>query len=546
MANIFNGHFSNVGARLAGQLDNAEVTFHQYLRQPNQNEMHFNLVNSREIVSVVSDLNDAAPGDDNIPTNIVKYVIEVIKDPLVHLCNVSLTSGVFPTALKLSKISPLLKSGDKKLVNNYRPIALLSVFSKIYEKVVLNRLNIFLNDNSIIKESQFGFQRFRSTTGAILKLNDFILKCFDKKEYVLALFLDLSKAFDCINHDILLYKLQHIGVRGIALEWFRSYLNGRTQYVYVNKCKSQPETLSCSVPQGSILGPLLFILYINEIAHISKVLKCILYADDAVLYCVDRDLQNLIHTLNIEIRNITDWLVCSKLTINVNKTKAVIFTRRHISYDAIPSIKVLDRNIEILKEINFLGITLTSNLSWKSHVYEIVMKISKLNSIIYLVRDSLNSDALKIIYNSLVYPYLTYCNVIWGSTYRQNIDPLVKVMKRVIRTMTYSHRYEHTIDLFARFNLLNYENVNKYCVCLFVYKSLNGITDLPDYFQYNMNVHNLNLRNNHQLRHPQVGSEQSKQAIAYRGCSEWNNLNSNLQLSNSVITFKRNLKNSLL
>ena len=119
-------------------------------------------------------------------------------------------------------------------------------------------------------------------------------------------------------------------------------------------------------------------------------------------------------------------------------------------------------------------------------------------------------------------------------------------MKRVIRTMTYSHRYEHTLDLFARFNLLNYENVNKYCVCLFVYKSLNGITDLPDYFQYNMNVHNLNLRNNHQLRHPQVGSEQSKQAIAYRGCSEWNNLNSNLQSSNSVITFKRNLKNSLL
>ena len=330
------------------------------------------------------------------------------------------------------------------------------------------------------------------------------------------------------------------------MNWFRSYLSGRVPCVSIDGEISERKELIYSLPQGSILGPLLFILYINDIVHVSKLLKCVLYADDAVFYFSHGDLQNLINTLNNEIINVTDWLVCSKLTINVNKTKAVIFTRKHISRDSIPDIKVLNKNVEILKEINFLGIVLSSNLSWKSHINDIVMKISKLNSIVYLVRDSLNSETLKIIYNSLVYPYLTYCNVIWGSTYKSNISPLIKITKRVVRTMTYSHRFEHTRELFTRLNLLTYESINKYCICIFVYRSLNGLTDLPNFFQYNMHFHNLTLRNNFNLRHPQVGSEQSKHAIAYRGCTLWNNLDSNLKSSNSIIAFKRNLKISLM
>ena len=247
--------------------------------------MFFPSTYQQEIVEICASLRSgSAAGFDNIHIDVVKQSIDIISKPLTRIINLSLSSGIVPKQLKLARIIPLFKSGDQDLYANYRPVSVLPIFSKFLEKVVYKRLYNFLIKYNILFDNQYGFRKNHSTALALLHLYDTLANAIDNKEYTMGVFIDLSKAFDTVNHEILLAKLQHYGIRGTPLKWFESYLSGREQFVNFNGYCSSYKLVKCGVPQGSVLGPLLFLIYINDICNVSSALDILLFADDTSIF----------------------------------------------------------------------------------------------------------------------------------------------------------------------------------------------------------------------------------------------------------------------
>ena len=239
--------------------------------------------------------------------------------------------------MKLAKVILIFKSGSKVIVTNYRPISLLSVFSKIFEKLAHQQLYDFLERQSVIYESQFGFQKGHSTLHSLIEIVENIKDCMEKRNYGCGIFIDLKKAFDTVNHKILIQKLEHYGIRGKSLDWFISYLTGRTQYTFCNGKNSALRMITCGVPQGSVLGPLLFLLYINDLPNISNKLKFYLFADDTNIFFQNSNLDILEKTVNRELGKLTLWLNANRLALNISKTNFVIFAAKTNPFKMLPS-----------------------------------------------------------------------------------------------------------------------------------------------------------------------------------------------------------------
>nr|XP_027230973.1 uncharacterized protein LOC113822640 [Penaeus vannamei] len=296
---------------------NVDRDFKEFLGPSNNNPMSLTPITDRDFINVVNDLKTSSPGDDCIPINIIKKMLLCILKPLKHVITIPFNMGVFPTKLKIAKVHPMFKSGSHCL-NNYRPISILTAFSKIFEKIMSIRLTDFLYENDIINNCQYGFLKNKSSELAVSDFTNETLKSYDGRIFTLATFLDLSKAFDTVNHRILLGKLYHYGIKGIVHAWFASYLSNRTQYVVFNDCNSSKRTIAHGVPQGSILGPILFLLYINDIVNASC-LSFTLYADDTCCYASRHSIIDLINSTNSEMTNIRRWMTLNRLTLNVDK-----------------------------------------------------------------------------------------------------------------------------------------------------------------------------------------------------------------------------------
>ena len=318
-----------------------------FLDAVTENEVEFEIRKLRENKSC---------GHDDIPPKLVKNISKYVIKPLTYIYNQSFLTGSIPDDLKVALVTPVFKANDKEEFSNYRPISVLPCFSKILEKLMYNRLLKYLDQNNILFPSQYGFRRKHSTNLATIELITKISQAIDNNENTLGVFLDLAKAFDTVNHEILLRKLDHYGVRGIVNKWFKNYLTGRKQIVKYKSVQSQSLTITCGVPQGSVLGPLLFLIYMNDVSRCSKKLSFILFADDTNLFYSHKNVDILYNTMNQELKNITSWLSCNKLSLNVKKTHFMVFKTKRKKLDQVFEIKINDQQIDKVNYTKFLGL----------------------------------------------------------------------------------------------------------------------------------------------------------------------------------------------
>ena len=429
IAEIFNSHFSTVGRNLCANIPLSTKEFYDYLDVGNQNSIFFPPVTVYEILDIVHNLpSKRSSGYDDIDNILLKNIIPYIVDPLFHIFNLSISQGQVPDVMKISKIVPIFKKGNREELNNYRPISLLPNISKILEKIIYSRVIDFLNRNDILSKYQFGFRKKHSTAHAILSFTEKVSRAIDKFQHTAGIFLDLSKAFDMINHDMLLYKLNHYGIRGKALEWFRSYLKDRKQFVCINNEKSSLRSVDCGVPQGSILGPLLFIIYINDFPKSSNVLSFILFADDSNLFFSHSNPHTLVDVMNIELNKIMQWLRANRLSLNLQKTNVMLFSN---TLDKLPHDIIFEN--EVIKQVysvRFLGVTVDSKLSWKQHIDCICRTISSNIGVINKVKFCFPVKKLLMLYSTLILPYLTYGIIVWGNTHSTYLDRLFLLQKK--------------------------------------------------------------------------------------------------------------------
>ena len=347
IANGFNNFFVNIGPSLAKRIPKCnDILFTQYLPDKIDDTMFLQPVTEEDILQLVVNAKSKKSKDhDQFDMCLVKKIIPHIVKPLAHICNTSLMNGIFPDRMKIARVIPLFKNGDVKEFSNYRPVSILSQFSKILEKVFHNRLMSFINDKQILNDSQFGFRKNMSTAMAIIELVEEITTAIDEGKTTVGVFIDLKKAFDTVDHNILAKKLEHYGIRGLAKDWVCSYLENRRQYVCINNSNSDCLDVKGGVPQGSILGPALFILYVNDMCNVSKSLKSILFADDTNLFYAGKDLNEVCELVSRELDILHMWFQVNKLSLNVAKTNFMIFGNKRYEENDMVSITGMLQNV---------------------------------------------------------------------------------------------------------------------------------------------------------------------------------------------------------
>ena len=491
VAEKFNGYFSGIAASIKRQIAARRTFdpggFKQFLKASCSNSMFLKPTSHGEVQKIISGLKNKSTLDCKIEPLKIANSCENFTRALANVINSSFSSGIFPNALKTAKVVPIHKGGPKLEVANYRPISLLGSFSKIYEKLMHARVLEFLDKNDSLFENQYGFRPGRSCEHALLNAQNSLLHSLNKKQISLLLLLDYSKAFDVLDHETLLKKLDHYGIRGVAHEWFRSYLCNRSQYVTLNGTCSSSMPIVYGVPQGSILGPLLFVIYINDLPGISDFAKFILYADDANILISGTTLEEIQFKANQLISRLVDWVGANGLSLNVKKTCYMIFTRKRIDFSGF-NLSIDNTVIERKTEARFLGVIVDEKLTWQKHITAVRIKMGRYLGVMYKLKHLLPIKARLNIFQSLIQSHLNFCSLVWGFASKCHIESLFTKQKQGIRAVMsgyVNYRYkdgnppEHTKSAFRLHNILTVHSVIVKNALILLHKVRNMPSLLP-------------------------------------------------------------------
>ena len=464
---------------------------------------NFQQVNE-DLISKIFD--DIAPktsfGFDELSAKLMKIIKYQLLSPVTLVINQMINTGIFPDKLKIGKINPIYKKDDESLFTNYRPISLLPAISKIFEKVLFKQIYNYFQQKKLFYSAQYGFRNGHSQEFAALELVDKILINMDKKSTPIGIFIDLSKAFDTIDHTILLDKLNHYGFSDLALKLIKNYLSNRKQYVQMDDIKSNLCNITTGVPQGSILGPLLFIIYMNDIAEASNLFDFILYADDTSLsttieIVVKKNMGDIQTCIDSELNKINVWLKLNKLSLNIQKTKFMIFRTNN---KPVPEIELHIEGIciERVYEFNFLGITLDDQLKWNKHIEKISNKMSRNIGILNSLKHFLPMTTKTLIYNSLISCHINYGILLWGYSCKR----VELLQKKAVRIISLSKYNAHTEPILKHLKLLKVSDILNLQILKLYYKYKHG--ELPIYlltmpFQPNLATHNHFTRNRNNI-----------------------------------------------
>ena len=410
-----------------------------------------------EIVKLIKSFKDRPCNINNIPVFIYKTVALYIAPVICDIFNCTLSEGKFPSILKLARILPLHKSKSHKITNNFRPISLLPMMAKIVEKLMKARAVQFIEDNSILYNKQFGFRTGCSTSDAVLHFVDDCVTALDNKLYTVSIFLDFSKAFDTVNREILLRKLDRLGFRGNILNFFDSYLSDRQMYVSINGHDSTIKTTNIGLPQGSVSATWLFSLYINDMHRTSNKLKFIHFADDTTVYMSGSNLTALCADVCEELNVIDDWLKANRLSLNKDKTYFMIHTHNKFNINDC-MIKIGDTPITYVRSMKFLGLTLDDRFSYNDHLQNLIKQLSKIKGLLYKLSAYVPPYIIRKLYYALFYSRLLYNISVWGNTSVTNINRVRRINSSVVNIFMPSLPDIMPLPL-------SYDNLYKY-VCL--------------------------------------------------------------------------------
>lgn len=450
VANFCNDFFVNVGKKMAQNVKNPCTP---HISKKNiASSMYLTPVNENEIVICINSLkNNCSSGPDKISSKVLKSLHMYIKRPLAHIINLIFKSGRVPQQFKETIVTPVHKAGDREIIDHYRPISVISNIAKVFEKCLKVRLTGFLDSNNILSSNQYGFRQSLSTTDAMYELTNAVVDSLDKGNKCIALFLDLAKAFDTVSHPVLLRIMEGYGIRGMVLDVFKHYLLDRTQRVRIENTLSDPLVVQYGVPQGTVIGPLLFNIYVNYLFEVEIDGTIIAYADDTVaIFCGEswQAVKEKVRMGFVKMKNIFDSL---KLTVNMKKSMYVPFSITEANRPDFHEI-VFDDGEETLKQttsIKYLGVIIDSHLKWDLHVQYITRKMRYLIYKFYILKEILNQKLLKMIYKTLVESILRYGILIWGGMYTSNIKPLQIVQNYIVKIILNKPRLYSTSLLYT-------------------------------------------------------------------------------------------------
>ena len=551
-ADEFNTFFAKVGENLAETIPPNKKLDGSVPTSQKENRVDFELKITSEdgVLKELKKLkNKKSTGLDGISSFVLKLAAKEITPSLTYIINKSIIDKVFPSSWKVAKVIPLFKKGDKSLPDNYRPISLLPVVSKVLERVIHVQLLNYLNENDLLALEQSGFRPMHSTQTTLAKVTDDWLDAMSRQCYTGVVFVDLRKAFDTVDHNILLQKMACIGVSCSSLKWFKEYLSDRKIVTQINNTLSSKENISYGVPQGSILGPLMFIIYINDIVKQIKNCSIHLYADDTVLYYSDTNPDTVQKHLQEDLNSIYDWMCRNKLSMNCKKTVCMLIGNRKIlnKHNDL-DLKVNAQKLDQVAQIKYLGITVDEELNWNAQVEGVCKKVSKMISFMGRLRQIVPEKYTKLIYDSMILPQLEYADIIWDSCKNKHADVIQKLQNRagriILKISPFLHTPNQTVHKMLKWDTLACRR--KQHLLQLVYKAVNGITPsyLQDMFCFKDNTYLLRSDYNIAVKIPK--NNYAKRMISYRGGVEFNELPVRLKRAPTLDSFKQGLKEHCL
>ena len=557
IANGFCDFFSNIGNKLASNIDKSNKSYKDFMSTSSSNSVFLHPTNKYEIEKIINSLkNKTSFGSDKISNSFIKSIKSEICHPLEIIFNKSMLEGKFPSKFKIAHVLPVFKNNNKHDCNNYRPISLLTCISKILEKLVHNRIYTFLEQHKLLNPLQFGFRKGHNTIDAITCFFTKLLPKLDQKEYNIGVFVDLSKAFDSIDHNILLYKLEKLGIRGIAKTWFEDYITDRKQCVRLNKENTNDYyysklcNISHGVPQGSILGPILFLIYISDMTNSIKHGTAISFADDTTLIISDKSFEDLYSNTYEDINSLIDFLNANKLSINLNKTKYILFKpnlRKVCNLNKEPKLIINNTEIKQVDKIKFLGLHIDSKINWIYQVNSIISKLKQSEYIFRSCKTLLPLHCKKLLYYAHVASHLSYGSLIWAPMINNTqLEKIKKCIDKILLYIKNVRMVNHRNLLYKELKILNFEDTIELELSKFMYKITNNMTPFSIHEAFRQEPGHYNTRNRNTPRIIQHTTNLFNKSFMAKCTSLFTRLPQELKQYNNIKSFSKNFTKSKL